>query len=273
MKKFLSVLLSLSMILGIFSFPVFAFDNNTKKPVNNIQRALDKAQADLNKANSDKVKLEAVIQKAIAKANNPVPTKAPLNPTALKEKWQEELDKAAANDKIELDNLNNDITKWTQAYNSQQTNLNKQFTDIGATLSKQLAALDVKISTADAATKLTLGTAKTNLSSYATARQNAITTYLTALQSILLDKQKIWDERKALLAKRQIMDNAFRTAMIGVKNNELNDKLTALAQATPTPVNNETSIRAKYKDQTDLIQIRINNLNSLITDLKSKLPN
>jgi hypothetical protein len=276
MKKILSILLSLSIIISIFAFPVFAIDNNRnvgKKSTNSIQRALDKAQEDLKKALNDKDKLEAAIQKAIVKANSPSTTKPSIDPAALKEKWQEELDKAAAQDKIELDNLNNDISKWNQIYQSQQTVLNKQIADIDANLTKQNTILDGKISTAtDAVFKQNLLTSKTNLLAYATARKAAISTYLSSLQAIWANKQKLWDERKVILNNRQTADMTFRTAMTAVKNLELNDKLLVLAQNVPDPANVEATIRAKYKDQTDLIQIRITNLNNLIADLKSNLP-
>jgi hypothetical protein len=276
MKRILSILLSLSIVFSIFAVPVFAFDNNRnvgKKSTNSIQRALAKAQEDLKKALNDKDKLEAAIQKAIVKANSPSTTKPSTDPVVLKEKWQAELDKAAAQDKIELDNLNNDISKWNQMYQSQLTVLNKQIADIDANLAKQNTILDGKISAAtDAAAKQNLLTSKANLLTYATARKAAISAYLVSLQAIWTNKQKVWDERKVILSNRQTADMTFRTAMTAVKNLELNDKLLALAQNVPDPVTIEATIRAKYKAQTDLIQIRITNLNSLIADLKSNLP-
>lgn len=293
MKKILSVLITMSMIVGLVVYPVMALDSNTttasavnvknknevKKETKNIEKALKKAQEQLKKALSEQSKLQSTILKAIEKAKSNEgkskqnKDKQITNSNTLLEKWQVELDKAAAHDKIEMDHLNADIAKWTEMNNKQIATLKQHILAIDAQLIKQLAELDKKLVLAkDDATKANIAIAKANVTKYANDRKAAINVYLTKLQVLAADRQKLWDARRELLTRRQAMDIEFRTAMVNVKKAELNDKLAVLSQTPPNPSTDiENKVRIKFQKTSDALNTKIKTLQALILDLQSKL--
>lgn len=270
MKRFLSILLSLSMILGTFAVPVYARDNSKNKGkqfINSIQRSLDKAQEDVKKLMNDKLKLEATIQKEITKANLVKPA---IDAVALKAKWQLEITKADAKDKTELTNFDADVAKYNAAFQAKVTALSTKLTTITTDFNKQISDLNIKYAaTTDAIAKQNISIAITNITNYTNAEKAAINAYLVSLQTTYTSKQGIFTAQRNVLIARQVADMDYLKAMTVVKILELDNKL--LTQTQPLPVNVEATIRAKYKMQTDLLAIRIASLNSLIDALKLNL--
>jgi hypothetical protein len=291
MKKILSILITISLTIGVIVTPALALGNTTsggvnvknnttdKKAATALENSLKKAQNQLINLTNDKSKLEATIQSAIDKAITTGGKKVAtaknqsMSLTDSLQKIQAELDKAAAQDKIEIENLNNDIEKWTDMTKKQQDALNNQLVVIDANLKQQLAELDKKLAIAkDDATKQNLATAKTNVQKYASQRKEAINAYLSSINGIFADRQKIWDERKALLAKRQAADAAYHTAISNIRTTELNDKLATLSQVQVDPNDViEKTVRARYQKNLDAINSKIDSVNSIIKDLQTKL--
>lgn len=292
MKKLISTITSLLLILSIFIIPVFGADTTTPSGVSvqnganqiiikALQNSLNKAQDQLNKLIQQQTKQASNINEAIAKAKQSALNKqtnastALTNGTALEEKWKDALDKAAVTDKQELDNLNADIQKWTDSKQKQLDSLKKELSDIDNNLAKQLANLDKKLSTAkDDATKQSINNAKINIQNYASQRKAAVNTYLTTLQNIFTARQNIWTERKNLLVQRQTADTVFRNSMSSIKTTELNDKLSSLSQTQNTSNTDiEASVRAKYQKSVDSLNSRVLQLQALIKDIQEKLNN
>jgi hypothetical protein len=292
MKKILSIFVSATILLSLVVLPAFADKKTTspggasingngiyEKQLKALQNNLAKTNKLLVNATNEKKKLEATILKAIEKAQGKDSQKGTVSDKQVKnaatqiEKWQEELDKAAAHDKIELANLEKDIAKWTEMKNSQIATLNKQVATIDANLAKKVAELKTKIAAAtNDATKLSLNTAIANAQDYAKQKEAAIANYLNALNSTWADREKVWAERKDILKNRQASDLAFRTAMFNIKKAELNDKLITTTPPTPTPADTiELQVRAKYQKQLDAITAKITKLNNQIKDLQDQI--
>jgi DNA polymerase III gamma/tau subunit len=290
MKKIVSIFVSAAFMLSLMVMPAFADKKTTtpggttikgngiyEKQLKALQNNLTKTNKLLVNATNDKKKLEATILKAIEKAQDKDSKKTEdqnkqvKNATTQVEKWQEELDKAVAHDKIELANLEKDIQKWTEMKSSQIAALNKQIATIEATLAKKLAELATKTTAAkDDATKLTLTTTKANLQNYADQKKAAITNYLTALNSIWADRQKVWAERKEILQKRQASDLAFRTAMFNIRKAELSDKLVTIVQPTPTN-KTELAVRASYQKKVAALDAKITKYTNQIKELQDQI--
>lgn len=258
--------------------PVFAAGEPSKtgQAANQEKKLLNS----ISKLKEQQVKLELQIKKEIENAKNSAAkkkennTKQTTNAITLEEKWQAELDKAAAQDKVELDNLNKEIAKWTEMIEKQKAVLTKELADIDSNLVKQLAALDAKLTSAkDDTAKANIAATKTNVQNYASQRKAAINAYLPALQSMWADKQKIWSERKDILTKRQAADMTFRTSMTNIRKAELGDKLASLTVVPSTSDNDiEKTIRAKHQKQIDDIAAKLAKAQADLAALQAKLP-
>jgi len=288
MKKILSILISMALTIGIIATPVLALANNTTNSGVNVkddkaskalENNLKKAQDQLTKLTNDKSKLETSIQNAIDKAiaNGDKKVNTTKNQitsvnTSL-QKIQTELDKAAAQDRLETENLNNEIIKWTDMTKKQLEALNKQLADIEANLKQQLAELDKKLAAAkDDATKQNIANAKINAQKYADQRKTAVNAYLSSINEIFANRQKIWDERRALLAKRQTADAAYHTAISNIRTIELNDKLTTLSEVQANPNDEiEKTVRTKYQKTLDALNAKLDSTIATIKDLQSKI--
>lgn len=283
MKKLISIIVTLALTLGLVVTPVLAQNRTTPRGVKfnpikanqkmtySLQKDLKKAKEQLKRLTLKQANVEANILKAIAKekANS---NKEITNTTAQQEKLRVDLSKAALKDVKELANLNNNIAKWTEAIQKQLNSLTQKSAAIDTNLNKQLAELDKKLIVAkDDATKQNIATEKINVQNYASQEKAAISTYMTSIQGIFADKQKVWAQRKDLLIRRQAADTAFRTAMTNVKIAELNDKLASLSKTPLTPIEIEVAVRAKYQKTVDAIKLEITKLNATIADLQLKL--
>lgn len=247
----------------------------TATPTANNNVKLEKLKELLKKANAELLSIESRIRAAIEKAKDARDKKtqndkkSPDNADSTQEKLQESLDKLDAQEKNELDSLKNDITKQTEYITKYKATLQQRLTNIDSNLQKQLADLDKKIAAAtNDETKQKLQTLKEIIQKYAADQKVLLNKYINDLTAFWKEKQQLWEERLALLLRRQGIEKDFRIASITLKKNELAQYNANLPkEQLKTDAQIEKEIRDKFQKNIETLKKRIQEIQSQITKL------
>lgn len=270
MKKFMTLCVATTMALGLATTPVFADEATTtqvgdaaKTAVTNFERPVKRIHVKENKdqliqkANAQLQRFENLIQTAIEKAKER--RDSGLEKIGKREeKMNDAVTEASKIDSEEKQKLDNEIAKMAEYQQKLEDGINERITKADTNLQKALAAIDEKIAAAkDDATKQSLAAQKATLQSQADSRKSALQTYLTAIQGISADRQKIWNERKDLLARKQAADSDLRKALQETEQTNIDNTKTTVNK---TDDQIESQIRARYQRVIDAIKAKIQRL-------------
>lgn len=270
-KRIMGFILVFAVILTL-TVPSFAEPAGSitqpKATINNINN-IEKLQAQLKKLQDELIGIESKIKQEIDKAKALRDKNAKKNPDYLSEvekKIQDMLGKMTASEQREMQQLKDDITKWTENIAKFRAALQERKTNIDKNLNTDIVNLDKRIAAAkNADEKAKLEALKVIKQNYATDQKAAIDKYLADMDAFWKDKQKLWDERLALLARRQAIESEFHNTMTDLRLNEVKDYTVTMP---PQKVRSDEQIEKEIRDR---YQKRIAALNNQILNLQKRI--